>query len=228
MINNHPTRLAFVFAAIVALTSFSQGQSAPAAGQDNLGYWLNRAAPATGSTGGANQPSQPATLAGTQDSLRRDDALPGAVELSDGKILGGYIFTTRDSPWAVYLEDEKIYRRIPPIAVLSITAVVVEETTERQWRWKEMGSPEKVYTGASYPTRRLKWKFNLIDGTAVTGDVKGQPLWIDRSGKRLGPFILSERTKGPEGSDLKDLVYVKRVVISRRAMEEVLKTGARE
>jgi hypothetical protein len=156
-------------------------------------------------------------LAGREARL---NALPGAVELSDGRTIAGWIVTTPDEPWAVWVETEKRWRRIPPAAVLQVTAEVIAERMELQWRWKAMGEPEKVYTGKRYPFRRFEWTFRLADGSEIRGVVKGQPLWLEVDGKRQGPWLLQERSKGEVGQSLKEHVYLKRAVISRRAMEQ--------
>ncbi len=198
--------------------------SRPAGGLGgNLEYWLDRAAPAA---------SQPATAASQgADPFRksgplRDDALPGVIELSDGTLLPGWLYTTRESPYLVFPRSEKRWRRVPLAAVLGVAAVVTQERMELQWRWKAMGEPEKVYTGRKYPFRRLQWRFHLVDDSQVVGDVKGQPLWVERDGETWGPFVLHERMKGEVGATLADLVYVKRVIVSRRLMEEVIRTEA--
>ena len=193
---------------------------------DNLEYWFGKAAPAT------TQPaeSQPAPSEGVDPfkgaGPSRSDALPGLVELSDGELLPGHLFTTREKPWLVYVDSGKRWRRVPFAACLSITAVIVEQRMELQWRWKAMGEPEKVYTGESYPYRRLKWRFRLADGSAITGTVKGQPLFVESNGRRAKPMILHERSKGGIGQKLTDLVYVRRVIVSKRAMEAALKRQA--
>lgn len=168
---------------------------------------------------------------GGKNAFRRQDALPGVVELSDGRQLPGGLYTTREKDWEVHIEKEKRWRRVPFILVLSIEAVVLEEKMEQRWRWKEMGAPERVYTGKEYPYRRFHWKFHLIDGSYVTGTVKGQPLWIEKpdgAGKRYGPFVLHERFTGPEETKLEDHPYVKRVIVSRKMMDKVIKHRAEE
>jgi len=152
----------------------------------------------------------------------RRDALPGVVCLSDGTVIPGQVYTTRDKDWQVWVDAEKRWRHVPPILVLSIRAVVVEERMDKEWRWKEMGSDEKVYTGRTRPVRRHRWRFHLIDDSWITGTVKGQPLWIRHAGRTRGPFVLHERSAGKYGQDLDDLVYVRKVVISRRAMADAL------
>jgi hypothetical protein len=188
---------------------------AGAGASDNVDYWLRQGKPA------ASQPvqGQPTTAQGVPS---REDALPGVVELSNGEIIAGYIYTTRDKSWEVFVnvDNENRWRLLPPLVVLSITAIVDEESTEPQWRWQATGQPERVYSGQEYPFRRLRWRFRLLDGSEVTGTVKGQPLWVERDGRTVGPMVLHERDKGPLGGKLDELVYVKRVIISRRAMRQ--------
>ena len=70
--------------------------------------------------------------------------------------------------------------------------------------------------------RQYRLKLHLIDGSYITGEIKGQPLWVEDGGVKYGPFVLNERSKGEQGQSLKDLVYVKQTIISRRLMQEVL------
>jgi len=194
----------------------------------NLDLWLR----GTVRTGPATQQSTSAEPTGVDPfrpgtGFRRQDAVPGVIQLSDGRLVAGGIYTTREKPLLLFVEPGRRWRRIPLITALSISAVVVEEKVELRWRWKAMGEPERVYTGKKYPTRRLKWKFHLIDDATLTGAVKGQPLWVESEGRRRGPFILHERSKGKDGQSLKDLVYVKRVFVSRRLMELVRKAQSK-
>ena len=194
--------------------------AASAAGAGSSGPAKQCASAPTSAAAGIEPPA--VNPLGRGDRFGRRDALPGIVILSDGKMLPGGLYTTRDKNWEVWVQSQQRWRHIPPIAVLSIRAVVVEEKADREWRWKEMGSDEKVFTGRTRPTRRLEWTFHLIDGSYLTGSVKGQPLWVESAQKRHGPFVLHERSAGNYGQSLKDLVYVKQVVISRRAMQQVL------
>ena len=163
-------------------------------------------------------------------AFRRRDALPGVLELSDGTQMPGGLYTTREKDWEVFVEAEKRWRRVPFITVLSITAVVVEEKMVQRWRWKGMGEPERVYTGKEYPFRRFLWKLYLIDGTTITGAIKGQPLWVEQLPPlrdRHGPFLVQERFTGPEGKTLQDYPYIKKAVISRTMMDKVVEHQAK-
>ena len=189
-------------------------------GDSDVDYWLKQAQATTRPTKTAEESI---AAGGVSDKPSREDALPGVIELSNGKVLAGFLATTAEKPWVVYVESQQRNRTIPFLSVLSISAVVEEEAMEPEWRWKEMGVPEKVFTGREYPTRRFQWKFHLIDDSTVTGVIKGQPLWLELRGERIGPMTLSERTKGDMGQKLPDLIYPKRIIVSRRLMDEVLK-----
>ena len=197
----------------------------PAKPKDNLDLWLTED-PDKGAGKGTN-PDGGRNPFGQVLAVGRPDALPGVVELSDGRILAGGLYTTVEKPWVVFVQKESRWRRVPFINALSITAVVVSEKIELRWRWKAMGEPEKVYTGKKYPTRRFMWKFRMLDGSYLTGAIKGQPLWVQYGRKRHGPFVLHERSRGQDGQSLKDLLYVKRVIVSRRMMTEVLAEQAK-
>lgn len=197
----------------------------PAKPRSNLDYWLQQSGqdPAGGAT-----VRGPAAATKPQDEeikFYRPDALPGVMVMSDGRLLPGGLYTTREKNFEVWVESEKRFRQIPFLSILSITAVVTEEAIENEWRWKAMGDPEKVYTGRSYPTRRFLWEFHLIDGSRITGAVKGQPVWIEVAGKAIGPALLAERSKGEFGQKLPDLVYVRRIIVSRTMMNLALKGG---
>ncbi|MDP6635819.1 MAG: hypothetical protein QGG42_13030 [Phycisphaerae bacterium] len=188
----------------------------------NLDFWLNKA-----TTSPTSRPSDKQTAtAGDPFSNRnrpfRPDAVPGVIEMSDGRQLPGWLYTTRDKPWVVFDPVLERWRQIPFITVLSITAVVTEERYELQWRWKGMGEPEKVFTGKKFPYRRFLWSFRLIDGSTVRGAVKGQPIWVRWDGKTTGPMVLHERDKGKIGVKLQDAHYVRKIVVSTKMRNAVL------
>jgi len=217
-------RLALTVAALalaIGVGAPGPAQEAATQAKSNLDYWLSQGKAASSGPAGVVEPTaNPLGPAGRR--IGRRDALPGVVALSDGRLLPGYVYTTRDKNWEMWVESEKRWRHIPPILVLSIRAVVLEAKLDKEWRWKEMGSDERTYTGRTRPVRRHEWTFHLIDGSYLTGSVKGQPLWVEYGPKKHGPFVLHERTAGQYGQALADLVYVKKVVISRRAMSDAL------
>ncbi len=192
----------------------------PAPATDNLDYWLSR------SKSVASQPASPAKIAQPQTDTRQtfiapDGCLPGVVEMSDGQLHTGWLGTTPGKPWILWVPAEKRWRRIPLAAVLRIRAVVLEEKMALKWRWKGMGQAERTYSGKKFPTRRTMWEFTLADGAAITGEIKGQPLWIHTRQGRIGPLVLHERSKGEPGESLADLIYVKQAIVSRRLYDSV-------
>lgn len=178
---------------------------------DNLRHWLAQGQPTTNT---ADEPttqptSQPAPVAPA-------DAVPGsAVTLSNGQSFRGAVFTTAGAPIEVFVADTRRWRRVPLVAVVSITPRIVAEAMEPEWQPKEIGSSERIYTGREYPTRRLAWALELADGSVIRGDVKGRPIWILAAGPdgpvRRGPFILAERVRGEAGESLEDLTYISRI-----------------
>jgi len=213
-----------ILAAVCAATAADPAATRPAdsPASSSLDYWLSQAKPVA--SGPAEGP--PAGTATAPDAaFAREDSLPGVIELSDGRQLPGAIYTTRDKDIELWVEAEKRWRRVPLINLLGLSAEVVEQAMEQEWRWKEMGVPERVYTGKEFPTMRFRWRLQLIDGSRLDGEIKGQPLWVALKDKPFGPFVLHERAKGQTGQKLSDLIYIRRVVISRAMMEKVLQAG---
>lgn len=151
---------------------------------------------------------------------QRDDAVPGCVELSDGKILVGQIYLTRDARLKIYDETVKRQREIPLRVVQRIDGSVKKEWMEKEWRFKENANNVKVYTGRTYPARECVYTITLKDGRKINGPlsalfyVQGEQ---DRQGKK---YILHKRQKGPIDSELKSLVYVSSVQLGEEALAE--------
>ena len=192
-------------------------QTAPARPASSLEYWLDHADTRPART-------EPAERGGVDPFARRAGhpscALPGAVQMSDGRVLAGWLYTTEDKPIKVFADDQKRWRLVPLAATLSISAVVVEAKLEQAWRWKEMAAPQRVYTGKSYPARRLTWRIKLADGSEIVGAVKGQAVFLVSGARSPRALILHERQRGRDGQELADLVYLRKLVVSRRAMEQ--------
>ena len=87
-------------------------------------------------------------------------------------------------------------------------------------------------------TPALRGHVQAENGTCVTRALREQPapagangarlpysLWVETSEKRLGPYILHERSDGEYGQTLADSVYLQRAVVSRRAMDQARKSA---
>jgi len=149
--------------------------------------------------------------AGEEGGVRKD-AVPGYVELSSSVKVSGRIFTTRAKRVKIFNLEKDVYEYVPVPAVRKMEALVEWERMEKEWRFKEAGSPEKVYSGREYPARKLAYRLTLLGGHTITGHILGQPLYLAREGK-TDRFVLHDRQKGALDTTLEDLVYLKRVVL---------------
>jgi hypothetical protein len=141
---------------------------------------------------------------------RRDDARPGVVELSDGSKIAGAVYLTRDARLEIFDSDQKRKRPVPLSAVARIDAVVLREWTEREWRFAENASDAKVYTGRSYPAREVAYTLTLNDGRTIRGPLAAL-VYVRPEGAEPRRLILHQRDKGPVGTNLKSLVYVRSI-----------------
>jgi hypothetical protein len=158
-------------------------------------------------------------FAAAEEGGARKDAVPGYVELSSGAKAAGRIYTTRSRRLKIFNMEKGIYEYVPVPAVRKIETVVEWERMEKEWRFKEAGSTEKVSTGRSYPARKLAYRLTLVNGHTITGHILGQPLYLAHEGK-ADRFILHDRQKGPLDTTLEDLVYIRSVVLGQEAYEE--------
>lgn len=168
---------------------------------------------------GKNTPKNP--FGGEGGVSGRKDAVPGYVELSTGLKIPSRIFTTRGKRLKIYNLKRETYEYVPVPALTKMEAVVEWERLDKEWRFKEAGNPEKVYTGRSYAARQLAWKLTLRNGHQITGHILGQPLYAEHNGK-VERFILHKRDKGPMDSELKDLPYVKSVEFGADAYNQAV------
>lgn len=175
--------------------------------------------------GWANEP--PAINPFAPRQVVREDAVPGYVELSDGTILVGNIYMTRDKRLKIYDEALKRQREIPLSAVAQIECRVLKEWMEKEYRFRETTRDEKYYTGRTYPAREYEHVITLKDGRQITGGL-AELLYVEplsQEGSMAGSgeptrVILHKRQKGEIGQTLKQLVYVKMVKLGDEALAE--------
>jgi hypothetical protein len=181
------------------------------------------APPAAGQGG----PASPFTEG--DEAVARKDAVPGCIELSSGQKIPGKIYTTRAKRLKIYNLKRELFEYVPVPAIKRIDVTVEWERLEKEWRFKEAGSPEKIYSGREYPVRSLVWTLTLRNDHQITGHILGQPLYIQHDGK-AERFILHQRDKGEMGQKLEDLVYVRRLALGpevfNAAVEELKSKAA--
>lgn len=169
----------------------------------------------------------------------REDAVPGYVEMSDGKVYAGAVYLTRDKRLKIYDEGLKRQREVPLRVVKQIECKVKKEWMEKEWRFKELALNEKYYTGRQYPAREYEHTITLHDDRTITGplaEIVYVKPYIEYSPSRPGSyrpeakterFLLHKRDKGETDKDLKSLTYVKLVKLGEEALEEGKRKAAR-
>ncbi len=150
----------------------------------------------------------------------RDDAVPGFVETSDGKIHPGIIQLTRDTRLKIFDEQQKKHREIPLRVIRRIDCTVRKEWNEQEWRFKENASDEKYYTGRSYPIREYGHAITLQNGQKIEGTLSGIVYVRSDPDARPERYLLHSRDKGAPGMELKALLYVRSIQLGAKALEE--------
>jgi hypothetical protein len=162
---------------------------------------------------------------GARPDRRRDDDVPGRLELSSGRVLSGQVFLTRDTRLRIFDEARKQHREIPLRAIRRIDCRVVKEWLEPEWRFKENASDEKVFTGRSYPAREYTHALTLQNGQVIRGGLSGIVYLRAPSADQPERFVLHKRQKGEPGTGLSDLVYVRSIQLGEKAQEEGRRRG---
>ena len=165
----------------------------------------------------------------------RDDAVPGYLEMSDGKVVVGNIYMTRDKRLKIYDASTKRQREIPLRVIKQIECKVLKEWMEKEWRFKELALDEKYYTGREYPSREVEYTITLHDDRTITGPPRRIVLCAAlclrcRRGKVLssrrqtGEVPCSQATEGrsrnhSQGPDLREADQVRGRRLGRRQEE---------
>ncbi len=164
--------------------------------------------------------------AASQGQPERDDAVPGCLELSDGSLHPGMIYLTRDKRLKIYDERRQRQREVPLRVVKRIDCKVKKEWMEKEWKFKETTSDEKILTGRSYPAREYLHTITLRGGRTITGPLSAIVYVRPAPQQQAERFLLNKRNKGEVGTKLKSLVYVKRIKFGEDALQEGKKKKA--
>jgi hypothetical protein len=164
---------------------------------------------------------------GAQQHPQRDDAVPGSLELSDGSIYPGLLFLTRDARLKIFDEAQKRQREIPWKSIKRIDCSVLKEWVEKEWRFKENASDEKLFTGRTYPAREYSHNITLQNNQTIHGSLAGIVYVQADPTEQPRRFLLHKRDKGEPGTDLKALVYVRTIQVGEKALDEGKSRAAR-
>ncbi len=102
------------------------------------------------------------------------------VVLSSGKSLDKARVSARaDLKILVFVKEKKKRVEVEFRHIVRLQQFVLEEGMEREWRWKEGGVDEKIYTGRAYPWRKYGVRITLDTGKVISGKItSGFPLRI--------------------------------------------------
>ena len=168
---------------------------------------------------------------GQRPEQDREDAKPGYIEMSDGEVIYGMVYLTRDHRLKIYDATLKRQREIPLRVVKAVEMKVKKEWNQKEWRFKELANDEKYFTGRTYPVREYLCTLTLRDDRKITGPLSGlvyikpgDPDDAKNEGDRrnIEPrrFLLNKRQKGEIGTELKSLIYVKEIKLGEGMIEE--------
>ncbi|MGL4593816.1 MAG: hypothetical protein ACRCUY_03700 [Thermoguttaceae bacterium] len=178
-------------------------------------------------------------LTGRRQADVREDTMPGYIEMSNGEVFPGLLYITRDKRLEIYDAEIKRQRTIPITKISEIECQVEQEWMEKEWRFKELASDEKMYTGRTYPCRRFVHKLTFDDGRILEGTMSGiifvqslQEGETTETGhipeREAERFYFNKRQSEPSnaGKKLSEIHYTARVKIGDDALAEGIRKAA--
>jgi len=147
--------------------------------------------------------------------------MQGTVRLSTGERISGKVSLTSGKPLVVRVPGRKAPLRIWLSESARIDVVVKEKRVEPEYRFKEEGSNEKVYTGRTRPRLEFGLKILLRNGKKVEGELaKGIALFVETAeGERRKTPPLKPYDHGQYGQTARDVVYVQSIAFEDAATE---------
>lgn len=163
---------------------------------------------------GAEEPKPVSPFAPNVQAPPRADARPGVATMSDGKTLGGLVMFTRGRKLEVYEDAKQKWHAFELADIARLDNELEQESKEREWRFKEGGNDEKVYTGRVFVDHKYRLRVTLADGvTQVVGHVRGTVFYVQPEGGKPERFFLRHDYRGSFGGDASELVYLKTLVL---------------
>ena len=139
----------------------------------------------------------------------------GTLFLSNGKSYEGWIHLTPGRRLRFFDGKNKRAVQLPLKEIREIDVVCVNSRVEREWRFKEGGKDEKIYTGKSYARKDLTAVVTPKRGPKQKLEIAlGAPIYFtpkDGKGKRQR-YILQPYMRGEQGSKPDDVVHIRKIV----------------
>ncbi|HUT36411.1 MAG TPA: hypothetical protein VNE39_23190 [Planctomycetota bacterium] len=145
-------------------------------------------------------------------------ARPARITFSDKKTLEGHVWHRAGSPVRIYNRAAKAHEDYFFSDLKRIDVTPETENFERDWRWKNQGSSEKVFLDTGYFWNQYVTTFTLTNGEKPAGDCSGQFTIQLLDGARDKWFLYKRHSAREvpgvphkKREDLEPLVYVKSV-----------------
>jgi hypothetical protein len=142
-------------------------------------------------------------------------ARPVRITYSDGKVVEGFTWRRADGTLRLFNRAGRAHQDYFLSDLKRIDVRVETEEFERDWRWKNQGSSEKVFLDIGYLWQQYLTTFTLSNGQKVEGDCNGQFTIQTLDGKKDNWFLYKKQSgrddEKKKRQELKPLVYVKSV-----------------
>ena len=142
-------------------------------------------------------------------------ARPARVTYSDGTVLEGWTWHRANSPVRLFVRAERAHESFFVSDLKRIDAKPETENFERDWRWKNQGSSEKVFLDVGYFWNQYVTTFTTTEDEVAVGDCSGQFYLLTLDGKRAKWYLYKRQSardkQKKKRHELEPIVYVKSV-----------------
>ena len=146
----------------------------------------------------------------------QDEDLSGTAVLSDGRVIKGEIEMDAPGYFSLFDPSRKRRLRVPPSKVARLLFKVESEELLRGWMFQEESRNTKIKLPFLRPVRQLAVTLVLKTGQRITGhlDTAVLHLWAEEGeNEKEYRLVLTSRQRGKKGQKLKDLLWVKELVL---------------
>jgi len=145
-------------------------------------------------------------------------AVPARITYSDGKVLEGWVWRRANAPIRVFDRKRKAHEDYFLGDLTRIDVKPETENFERDWRWKNQGSSEKVFLDIGYFWNQYVTSVKARDGESASGDCSGQFYILLLDGKKDKWYLYKRHSardvEKKKREELTPLVYVKSVAFT--------------
>ncbi len=143
------------------------------------------------------------------------DARQAKITLASGATVAGKVYLTRGKRLRVWDPRQRRYRDFSISQLSRIEVRVTRERIEKEWRFKEEGSDEKVFTGRTYTRLDFDLRLTLAHGRRLDFKIaKGTPVYMETPQGKRRRFLIQPFMKGEVGQQRSQLVYPKEILFT--------------